>query len=98
MKRILYLLILLTSTSFLKAQTAEDSVKACINQFFEGMKNVDVNAITSAFADSAILQTVVNRGGKISIRNEPLAGFADVIKQQKKGDLNERIQFETIKI
>ena len=98
MKRILFLSALLTSAAILKAQTAQDSVKATINQFFDGMRNVDADAVKAAFADSAILQTVVNRQGKVSVRNEPLAGFANVINQQQKGDLDERIEFETIKI
>jgi ketosteroid isomerase-like protein len=98
MKRILIVLAFLTGTVTLKAQTAADSVKAVINQFFDGMRNADVSMVTSSFADSAILQTIVNRQGKISIRNEPLSGFANVITQQQKGDLDEKIQFETIKI
>lgn len=98
MKRILFLSVLFTSTVTLKAQTAADSVKAAINQFFDGMRNADVSMVTSSFADSAILQTIVNRQGKVSVRNEPISGFANVITQQQKGDLDERIQFETIKI
>jgi hypothetical protein len=98
MKRILIVLAFLTGTVTLKAQTAADSVKAVINQFFDGMRNAEVSMVTSSFADSAILQTIVNRQGKISIRNEPLSGFANVITQQQKGDLDEKIQFETIKI
>jgi hypothetical protein len=98
MKRILIVLAFLTGTITLEAQTAPDSVKAVINQFFDGMRNVDVSMVTSSFADSAILQTIVNRQGKVSIRNEPLSGFANVITQQQKGDLDEKIQFETIKI
>lgn len=98
MKRILIVLAFLTGTVTLKAQTAVDSVKAVINQFFDGMKNVDVSMVTSSFADSAILQTIVDRGGKVSIRNEPLSGFAGVVSKQERGWLDERIQFETIKI
>lgn len=98
MKRILFLAVLFTSTVTLKAQTAADSVKAVINQFFDGMRNVDVAMVQGSFADSAILQTIVNRQGKVSVRNEPLSGFANVITQQQKGDLDEKIQFETIRI
>ena len=98
MKRILIVLAILTGTATVKAQTAADSVKAVINQFFDGMRNVDVSMVTGSFADSAILQTVVNRQGKVSVRNEPLSGFANVITQQQKRDLDEKIQFETIKV
>lgn len=100
MKRILVLLtVFLTSGLILNAQTAEDSVKAVVTQFFDGMRNADVNMVKNSFSDSAMLQTIVtNREGKTSVRNEPLSGFSDVIKQQQKGDLDERIVFETIKI
>ena len=98
MKRILILLTFLTSSILLRSQTAADSVKATITQFFDGMRNINADAVLAACADSAILQTVVNRQGKIVVRNEPLSGFAGVINQQQKGDLDERIEFETIKI
>src|SRR5688572_13579830 len=98
MKRILIVLAFLTGTVTLKAQTAADSVKAVINQFFDGMKNVDVSMVTSSFADSAILLTIVERGGKVSVRNEQLSGFTGEVSKQEKGWLDERIQFETIKI
>jgi hypothetical protein len=82
-----------------RSQTAEDSVKAAVNQLFEGMKNVDANLIRNSFADSAIFQTIVNgQDGKISIRNESVAGFVTSIGKQTKGALDEQIQFESIKI
>jgi hypothetical protein len=91
--------LILTAPAISKAQTAADSVKAAINLFFDGMRNADASMVKASFADSAILQTVVvNREGKVSVRNEPITGFADVLSKQKKGDLDERIEFETIKI
>jgi len=51
MKRIL---ILLTATlfisTFIKAQSAEDSAKAVVNQLFTAMKNVDAAMLKDAFA------------------------------------------------
>jgi len=59
MKRIL---ILLTATIFIstiiKAQSAEDSVKAIVNQLFTSMRNIDVAKLKEAFADGAVLQTI----------------------------------------
>lgn len=100
MKRILVLLTMMIAVSAsLRAQTTQDSVKAAINLFFDGMRNADAQMVQNSFADSAILQTVVvNREGKVSVRNEPLSGFANVLSRQKKGDLDEQIVFETIKI
>ena len=82
-----------------RAQSAEDSVKAAINQLFEGMKNVDANLIRNSFADSAVFQTIVNsQDGKTSVRNESVAGFVSSIGKQTKGALDEQVQFESIKI
>ena len=81
-----------------KAQTTEDSVKAVINKLFEGMKNSDGSLIKDAFADSAILQTIGNRDGKAVIRTDEVKGFVESIGKIAKGDADERIQFETIKI
>jgi ketosteroid isomerase-like protein len=99
MKRMLILLAILTSTVTLRAQSAEDSVKAAINQFFDALRNVDVALLKNSFSDSAILQTItMNREGKVGIRNEPVSGFANVLSQNQKGDLDERITFDAVKI
>ncbi|MHA4847730.1 nuclear transport factor 2 family protein [Flavitalea antarctica] len=81
------------------AQNAEDSVKASINQLFNGMKNIDPDLIRNSFADSAVLQTIVRTpDGKVTIRNESVAAFASSISKQAKGALDEQFQFESIKI
>lgn len=99
MKRILVLLTAILTSVVLHAQTAEDSIKATINQFFDGMRNVDAALVKGTFADSAILQTIaVNREGNVTVRNEAIGGFADFLATQKKGELDERIVYETIKI
>jgi hypothetical protein len=100
MKRILFLL---TAFIFLQltldAQTREDSVKAIVNQLFSGMKNSDAAMIRSAFADSAILQSIGrNKEGKTVIQNESVDDFAKSISQIKKGAADEQIIFETIKM
>ena len=100
MKRILFSL---TAVVFLHsisdAQTREDSVKAIVNQLFEGMKNSDAAMIRSAFTDSAILQSIGrNKEGKIVIRDERIDDFAKSISQIKKGAADERIVFESIRI
>ncbi len=100
MKKILisiFAIVLLTNN--LDAQTAEDSVKAVIKQLFEGMKNSDVLMIHSAFADSAILQSIGrNKEGKIIIQNDKVSEFAKSISELKKGVADEQIVFESIKI
>lgn len=100
MKRILISLATIACTAkYVDAQTAEDSVKAVINQLFDGMKNSDPSAIHRAFADSAILQTIArNNEGNMAVRNENIGEFAKSIGGLKKGAADERIVFESIKI
>jgi hypothetical protein len=81
------------------AQTTEDSVKATVNRMFESMKNGDATMLRSAFADSAILQTIArNKEGQTVIRGASLNEFADFVGKQEKGAADEQIQFETIKV
>ncbi|HUR11679.1 MAG TPA: nuclear transport factor 2 family protein [Flavitalea sp.] len=98
MKRIIAISFLLFSGTIVSAQTVEDSIKATINQLFTAMKEGDSAKLTDAFADSAILQTIGNRAGKIFIRNESVLAFASSIKTLPKGAADERITFETVKI
>ena len=99
MKR-LFIFLTLTGTVFIsKAQTAEDSVKITINKLFDGMKNSDAILLKTAFADSAILQTIGrNAEGKIVVQNESVSEFADFVSKQPKGAADERITYDAIKI
>ncbi len=96
-------LILLTAiflvTSGAKAQTAVDSVKATINQLFDGMRGSDPLKIRDAFTDSAELQTIGRtRDGSIRIINDGVEKFASSIAKLPKDSADERIVFESIKI
>ena len=100
MKRIL---ILLTATIFIstiiKAQSAEDSVKAVVNQLFTSMRNIDVTKLKEAFADGAVLQTISRKqDGSFFVQDEKINDFAENIGKAKKDSLDEQIVFETIKI
>jgi Putative lumazine-binding len=94
--------IFLTFTSFslvTKAQTTEDSVKIAVNKLFDGMKNSDAALLKTAFADSAILQTIaLNKEGNIIIKNETVEAFATLVSKLTKGDADERIAYDVIKI
>ena len=100
MKQILILLTALQCISIVtNAQTAEDSVKAVVNQLFTAMKNTDVSMLKDAFADSAVLQTIRRKpDGTFFVHNERVSDFASQIGKAKKDSLDERITFETIKI
>ncbi len=81
------------------AQSAADSVKQTINTLFEAMKNSDPDQLKSVFADSAILQSVsVNKEGKTIVENESVSDFAGAIQKLPKGDADERIVFDMVKI
>jgi len=82
-----------------RGQAAADSVKAAVNLLFEGMKNSDAAAIRNAFADSAVLQSIAStKEGRTIIRDESIKEFSASISKISKGDADERIEFETIKI
>ena len=77
MKKLFFFLTASVFFQTLHAQTTEDSVKAVINQLFTGMKNSDAVMIRSAFADSAVLQSIArNREGKMVIENDNIDDFA----------------------
>ena len=100
MKRIL---ILLTATIFIStitmAQSAEDSVKAVVNQLFAAMKGANAVMLKEAFADSAVLQTIRRKqDGTFFVQDEKVSDFVEQIGKAKKDSLDERITFETVKI
>jgi len=95
----LFLTLTIMGGGQLQAQSAEDSVKAAVNNLFEGMKNADAEMIRAAFADSAILQTISrNKEGNNIIRNEAVSNFATVISKLEKGAADERITFATVNV
>jgi hypothetical protein len=97
---LIFLLLLFNITSAVMAQaTAADSVKAAIQQLFKGMQNADTALLRNAFADQAILQTVVSgRDGHLTVRSENLDEFISFVGQQNPGDADERIEWDVIRI
>ncbi len=100
MKRFAILLVVvLALTSTAQSQTTEDSVKATINRMFEGMKNADTVLLKSAYADDPILQTVAtNKKKQVYIKSDKFKDFVKFIGDQKVGEADERIEFESIRI
>jgi hypothetical protein len=100
MKQILILLTVTVFTSSgIAAQTAEDSVKAVVNQLFAAMKETNVEKLKDAFADSAVLQTIRRRqDGTFFVQNEQVNDFAAQIGKAKKDSLDERIEFASVKV
>ena len=77
----------------------EEAVKATVNRLFEGMRQSDTAMIRSTFAPQGILHTVVkNREGKVMVRAEAIDNFIQSIARPRTEVLDERIQFETVKV
>ena len=99
MKYILFLLAALGMAPGLRAQTAEDSVRASVKVLFDAMLHSDSATLVSAFADSAILQSVsVGKDGKTKVATDPIPAFASLIKKLPAGAADERIRFETVRV
>ena len=101
MRKILFLLTLITTMASLisNAQTAEDSVKATVNNLFTAMKNADTTLLKSTLANEAIFQTISrDKEGNTIVRTEEIKGFIEFVGKQPKGDADERIIFGAIKI
>jgi len=99
MKKFLLIISLFAGFNIVHAQSSQDSVKAAVNQLFTAMKNADSALLANSFADSAILQTIVNsKEGKVEIKNELVSEFAGVISKLQKDVADERIQFDVLRI
>jgi hypothetical protein len=89
-------LLLITNAN---AQTPTDSVTNTIKQLFLAMKNSDGTQLQNCFADSAILQTIVNnKEGRAIVKNEAVSDFVSQVSKIGKGDADERITFDFMKI
>ena len=106
--RSLILFILLTTVINIqtaKAQSAavqnQDSVEAVkqvVQNMFTAMKNSDTVLLKSCFSSNVIFQTVVNKAGEVTVKNESLQDFINSIGKQPVGSLDEQIQFDSIKV
>ena len=100
MKKLTLLLLLLSifgqsmTSQTTAAMTPQDSVKAVITQFFNGMKNLDTAAIRATFTEGVIFQTIArNKDGETLVKTESVDDFLKVIVKEEKGSLDERITF-----
>jgi len=92
-------LAFLATTGVVRAQSAQDSVKAAVGLLFTAMKNADSAQLVSAFDDSAVLQTiVVDSAGHAKARSYPVAEFAMAIGRLPKGAADKQIRIETVNI
>lgn len=98
-----YFLLLLTAcflTVNASAQSTEDSVKTAVNKLFTAMKESDEAMLKNSFTSNAVLQTIgrSKETGAVVVTSEEVNAFAESIQKIPKGDADEQIVFETIKI
>ena len=81
------------------AQDPQEEIKGVINQLFKGMQEADSIAVAAVFMEEAIMQTIItNKENQASVRQEAVSNFASLVGKQKKGALNEIIEYGDIKI
>jgi ketosteroid isomerase-like protein len=99
MKYIFIFFMTFISMTKIKAQTTEDSVKTVVNKMFEAMRNADAASLKSTFSDNIVFHSIAtSKEGVVSVKSEDPKGFIDFISKEKKGNADEQISIETIKI
>lgn len=98
MKQLIAICSFLLVVSIVHAQSEEVAVKMVVDKLFTAMKNGDAKSLGECFADGAILQTIINKNGEVSVKTEPVKEFADFVGTQKKDAADERITYESVKI
>ena len=101
---VLFLLFANTTISFAQNSTeikaTEDSIRTVVNNFFTGMKSADTVLIRSTLSASIQFNTIVSDavGNAKKCEQESVNDFLVSISKYPVGQLDERIEFETIKI
>jgi hypothetical protein len=96
---VIFALFLLCFTTNGFSQSDEESaVKKTINNLFTGMKDGDSTLTRTALAPAAIMQTIVNKEGKVNIRTESVNNFIKFIGTPHQEKYDERIVFTKILI
>lgn len=83
------------------AVSSQDSVAAVqqvVQNMFIAMKNSDTVLLKTCFSNNVIFQTIVNKAGEVSVKNESLQDFINSIGKQPVGSLDEQIKFESVKV
>ena len=97
MKRLLIVLTIFSLKA--SAQTDQEAIKKPIMALFDGMRKSDTTLMRSAFAPTAILQTIgKSKEGVTGVRTDDINKFIEFIGKPHDQVLDERITFETIKI
>ena len=99
MKNSILTLVFIAGCLAAKAQTAEDSVKATVKLFFEGMKKQDTTLIKSMMTEGVIFQTISrNKEGAMVVKTENVSDFFAAVAKPSKDVLDERITFDVVRV
>lgn len=93
MRYIIFIVLLLSAFS-VTAQSTQDSVKQVITDLFKAMNNADSAGVVNLFAPGAVIHGL----GKTGVKLEKAEDIGASMKRLKKGQLDERIQFEAVHI
>lgn len=95
----LLLLILTFFNLQTNAQSGSEEVIEPINALFDGMRQSDTTLIRSAFAPTALLQTITKtKDGLTSVRTEELNKFISSIAKPHEAVYDERITVDMVKV
>jgi hypothetical protein len=98
MKRYFVISLVVLATNSLRAQTTRDSVVATLNLFFTGMRNADTTMLKEALSETAVLQTISEKEGKVTVINEQVATFIGYLGKQTPGAADEQIEIGNVMI
>lgn len=75
-----------------------EAVKQTVNNLFLGMKTGDSTLVAAAFASNSILQTIVHKDGRNTVRTEAVSEFIKFAGTPHQQKYDERIVFTKILI
>ncbi|MHA7131604.1 nuclear transport factor 2 family protein [Algoriphagus namhaensis] len=92
MKKIGVFLLLVFCSSFARAQSAEDEIRAVIANLFDGMRSKNIELISGAFDPEALMQTTVVGTDGARVQSNSVQDFLARIGQTPaETQLDERI-------
>lgn len=94
--KVLLLAFSLSLSSVAFGQRTEDSVKLVISEFFAALKQADGKAIRECLSDSAILQTIAQKNGSVTIIHEEIEAFIRLVSGLRPGEADEQFAFTPI--
>jgi ketosteroid isomerase-like protein len=86
------------SGQFSAAQSADDEVRAVIDQLFDAMRESDGEAVRSLFSEGAVLQTVRDAESGYSLSETPIDAFASSVGSSEPGQLDERLHTVSVHV